>query len=280
MATLRRLARDTAGNPVEFRHELTITDGGPLRNVWADPVRYGWPGPGNTGPRLSMTPRGTLDTSTNGDVIQRWDVDGSIIVRGNNVTINDCAARRSVTSGAYPIRLYGDNLIINYSRTVGGSIAVYSSGGRYTLRRCDMWGCGDGPRIEQDNTVIEDCWIHDLMRTDGSHNDCIQIRRGAHCRITHNSLQADKAGDWMNGAIQWGSPISGTYDDLQVTKTIMRGGNYTLMGPDPIATAQSFIDNRFGRGMWRYGLCKDGMPADAVWTGNVWDDTGELIPRP
>jgi hypothetical protein len=59
--------------------------------------------------------------------------------------------------------------------------------------------------------------------------------------------------------------------------------------PKPATVNVKIFNNRFSRIFYpkggNYGPTSDcktdgGAPRESMWSGNVWDDTGELIPRP
>ena len=220
---------------------------------------------------VTLRPSGSLTVTTDGAVIENLRVTGTIKVQADDVVIRNT---RIDNTGRYPIQVEGRNLLVVDSEIDGnGTASVAILPGEYTLRRVDIHDVLDGPRIEGDNVLIEDSYIHHLHRVEGGHHDTIQIRRGNGIVIRRNNLQAynPATGDPMNAAIQIGS-LTAPMRGLVVDGNLMNGGNYTInsgkSGPDP----SHYRNNVFGRD-FRYGVLSSGP--GVVWdSSNVWQDTG------
>ncbi len=234
------------------------------------------PDESNTGVASSvqLTPSGSMTITEPGKVVQNLRITGTVTVEADNVTIRNTLIENT---GTYPIRATNGNknLVVEDVEINGngqGNVAVY--GGNYTLRRVDIHGTLDGPRIEGDNVLIEDSYIHHLHRVDGGHHDTIQIRQGSHVKIRGNNLQAynPDTNDPMNAAIQIGS-MNGPSEDVIVENNLMNGGNYTI-GAGGASATYTFRNNVFGPN-FRYGILNGGDVATFV--GNVMQTTGAPV---
>ena len=161
-------------------------------------------------------------------------------------------------------------------------IGIYFQGGSGTVRYADIHSAEDGIRIEADNVVVENSYIHDLFRHPGGHHDTIQIRRGDNVSIRNNNLQIYNArtDDPMNAAIQIGSLIgTNRISNLRVTGNLMNGGNFTINGGGRGEVDSAvYSGNRFGRDL-RRGV--HGNLENSTWdASNVWDDTGTPAGEP
>jgi len=245
------------------------------------PVFEGYPDDRSTGvpEGTQLTPSSSLTITKDGTTVDSLHIKGTVTVRANNVTI-----KRSLidNTGLYPIQIDSGyrNLVIEDVEIDGngngeaGRASTAILRGDYTLRRVDIHSVIDGPRIEGDNVVIEDSYVHDLSRIPGGHHDTIQIRKGSNIVIRHNTLLAYNAqtGDEMNAAIQIGS-LTGPLDNLLVDGNMMNGGNYTVNAGKASGSPIYFRNNVFGRD-FRYGVLSDGPGVN--WdSSNVWLDNGQ-----
>jgi hypothetical protein len=242
----------------------------------------GFPGAHNTGVpdgTVLRSHRGDLTITTPGAVIDSLDIDGCVRVNAPRVKIT---RSRITCGGPHSIRVLdaGAGVVIEDSEIDGtaGEVTAAVCCSRYTLRRVDVHGVIDGPRVGTD-TVIEDSWIHDLKRVPGSHNDALQTQGGDNIVIRGNNLQAYNArtGDPMNAALQVGA-LMRDLTNMVVENNLMNGGNYTISAGDGSSyRISNFVirNNSFGRD-FRYGIVK-ARSATTLWTGNAWLDNGISI---
>ena len=215
-------------------------------------------------------------------VIDGQHVQGSITIDADNVTIRN--TRVQTGTSLYPIHVTSGTtgtLIENVEidNEGGTGIGMFLQG-TATVRNTNIHSAEDGIRIQADDVVIEDSYIHDLQRYDGGHHDTIQIRSGDDVTIRGNNLQPYHAptNDPMNSALQIGSlsgddPIS----NLRVIGNLMNGGNFTINGGRSGDTDSAhYANNRFGSD-YRYGAVSN-LQDGSVWADtNVWTDTGEPV---
>lgn len=220
---------------------------------------------------------GNLVVDVAGTVVDGLDIRGCVEVHADNVTVR--RTKIACTTGWYPVRIFGDRTgvlledIEITGRPDAESIAVASQ--NYTLRRANIHQVSDGPRVG-DNTVVEDSYIHDLVRCAGCHLDGIQSTGGSHIRIRHNNIQHPRS---QTSCILLGEEFE-PMDDAIVEDNLLNGGNYTIYAGEGTTDPNIIIrNNHFGRDAV-YGLLSDAPGARVQWTDNVWHDTGETIPEP
>jgi len=229
-------------------------------------------------PGVSLRESESITVTEDGAVIEGLHVFGRITIDADDVTIRDTLVQTS--TNLYPILVEKGTTgaVIEYVEvdnegSTGIGILVR---GQATIRNVDVHSANDGIRIQADDVVVENSFIHDLARISGGHHDAIQIRRGTNITISGNNLQAYHAGtdDPMNAAIQIGSllgeePIS----NLLVVGNLMNGGNYTVNGGRATdLDSARYADNRFGRD-FRYGPV--GNLHNSIWEDtNVFHDSG------
>jgi hypothetical protein len=224
---------------------------------------------------VKLTVTGQLTVTTPGAVIDAKDIRGCLDIQADRVTVKRSRIR---CAGDYVVRTADDvtGVVLSDVEIDGtGSAATTAIGvAGYTLRRADVHGVGDGPRMG-DNTVVEDSWIHGLVEGGGSHNDGIQSTGGHHLVIRGNRIENPER---QTSCILIGADL-GDISDVLVTGNLLNGGNYTVYaGADPGHTASNIrvTGNRFGRdAVYGPASVKPGI----VWEDNVWHDNGKPVPR-
>lgn len=233
------------------------------------------PGPDNTGvpAGITLTPSGSITIEEDGAVVEGLDIDGSITVLADDVTIRHVRIR---SGDYYPIRYFdGDNvgLLVEDSEIEGlsGDATAAISFANYTARRLDVHGTADGFKADS-NVLIEDCWVHDLSNGEGEHNDGVQSTGGAGVTLRHNDISGAS-----NAAVQTGD-LGGATIDLTLECNWFDDGGWTLNirgEGDTVPMGTRVIDNRFGRGHG-YGPWVIDDPAPFI-SGNVYDDDDSPI---
>jgi len=222
---------------------------------------------------VSLTSSGPFTVTQDGAVVDALDVNGTITVAADNVTIK----RTRITAGQF----YGilttngaRNLSIQDVDILGQSgCEAGIAGDNYSAVRIDVSGCIDGMKVG-DNTTILDSYIHNLRVGGGSHNDGIQGTGGRGYLIKGNYIPQTPG---ENSAIILGEEF-GPMDNAVIDGNWLDGGNFTLyIGYGTTNPNATIINNRFGRS-YQYGLLSANPKAGVVWSGNVWDDTGLVTP--
>jgi len=241
------------------------------------------PGPHNTGPSGDLTPSGSVTASTPGQVVENLNISGIVYVSANNVTIRNCRID-SGFSRSYSIEFasgVSGTVIEDCELTGSQSAAIFSLSGNWTARRCNIHHHqADGVKMRS-NTLLEANWIHHLGMAVGAHADCNQTRAGSNILIRGNNLDlpVDISGHASNATSMNGAEV-GPIDNMVMEGNWLNGGNYTIYmwGSSYPLTNSRIVNNRFLRG-YRYGVLSTGgtYSPDLQITGNVWDDTGELM---
>lgn len=262
--------------------------GGPKDPGGPDPWGGCWPGPHNTG-----VPAGTALTSfsgdrtvsTNGAVVDGWDVDGCIIVTALGVTIRNSRAHcvqvgfgsqarycrageshaeRSVTEctvvpglstggAGRPPRLTVHDSEIRCPRGPGES----GFGDRnMVLLRVDVSNCENGLSVDS-HVKIKSSYVHDLYNAvEGDpHTDGLEGLVGRNLRMVHNVFYAFSTGCTYpsvdarcngNAAITVGGQRGfSSVRHTTIRRNLLAGGSYTLYCPFVTPKGFSVIENRF-----------------------------------
>lgn len=167
-----------------------------------------WPDATNTGyaPGTTFTLRDNVlvQSSADGQVFENLHLTNSdMIVTHDNVTIRNCWFDSAAANNA--LRIYEDgstanNILIEDCTFFGhnnctNAIQLNGATGASVLR-CNISGVDNGVNVGTNNTLIEDCYVHDLNNTVASdpHYDCIEINAGIvnliirHCNLVHTDF--------------------------------------------------------------------------------------------
>lgn len=224
-----------AEHPVTTTAPATTTTALPVPAwEWPDATNTGWAGAGLA--LSDLTASGTITTTADGQVIDRKNVAGKIVVRHRDVVIK----RSKVAANGYQIDNSGHpglradgtgHTVIEDTELVGtgtSAPAALASSKNYILRRVNVYGSIDGLKATG-NVRIEQSWVHDQRKTSTSHNDAIQ-----------NSGTSDSG----TGVYVWRSSIDGPYREtnaaiqaatnvgpinlFRIVETKLSGGNITV----------------------------------------------------
>jgi hypothetical protein len=245
------------------------------------PISY-WPSASTTGVPAGTVLRdsGSLALRTDGQLVTGLNITGCVTVYARDVRIT--RSKISCGSPAYAIRTMKSvvNLVVEDVEINGlGTNGVTICCGNYTLRRVNMHGMTDGPRLGTNTTVV-DSYIHDLARISGSHNDTLQITGGVGAVVRHNTLQPHNpvTDDPMNACLMVGSETAPETRNLLFEDNYCNGGNWSIgIRRDLVAVNVVFRDNKFGRD-YRYGIVARPQHPGITWeSNNVWFDNGQPI---
>lgn len=247
------------------------------------PAPSSWPSASNTGvagcPALT-TQNGSVTLGDN-QTLENKLVNGQVRITGNNVTVR-CV--KVVDGGLFPIDAErsgytsASNVLIERVEVDCGSSASTHAGLLLfgaTARKVNVHHCTDGFRFA-DKVTVEDSYCHDLNSTDPNdpHYDCAQTSGGSGLIIRRNTFVGR---DTSNILIK--SDLA-TIDDVLVENNKFLGTPgyhvYSVTGGYGTPSNVRFLNNRFGRS-FGFGPCSFNAPAP-VWSGNVWDDDGAVIP--
>jgi hypothetical protein len=265
----------------------------------SDPAPSGGkPGATNTG-----VPAGTALKVVNGDqtystpdqVVSGLDIHGFVRITAKNVTIKNsiirggtprCVSAVLEISGSASATVEDSEIYPAYPNACLDGVWATNT----TLLRMNIHGSVDGVKAN-DNTVVQDSWIHDLSWFDSdanqgggpSHNDDVQTFGGnEHITLRHNNMSPGPKG---NSAYQVTQDEGHVSTDLHIDSNWLDGGGCTLNlsskgGPTPM-TGIYVTNNRFGRNSeYQCPILLSTQTILSQNSGNVWDDTGTPIPPP
>jgi hypothetical protein len=245
----------------------------------------GFPDASTTGvpPNTVLVPSaGDITLTAPGMVVDGLEVHGCITVAADDVVIRNTLV---TCGGPYGIRNFSDgrdnhNLLVEDVEITCGDQAsrVAIAFSNYTARRVNVHGCEDGLRAG-DSVLVEDSYIHDLVTRPGSQNDGIQSDGGQNLTIRHNRIENRFS---QTSAILM-STNTAPINHVVVENNLLVGGGYTIYagtdvgGPVP---DMKVLNNRFSRMFFPNGGYWNPVTATGpttVWSGNVWDDTGQPV---
>jgi hypothetical protein len=216
---------------------------------------------------------GPLTITTPGTAISGLDISGCVDVAASGVTITNSRIRCATNGSAVDV-LSGSVKIVNSEIDGLGTTDQCIGFDNFTLVGVDIYGCQDGIKLGS-NDVVENSYVHNLARGDGSHNDAIQTVGGHNDVVRHNTLMAYNAAtdDPMNAAIQTGH-LNNPLTNVVIDDNYMDGGNYTVNAGSQSTDGNRisgyvFTNNVFGPDA-RYGPVAelgDGISFDS---SNVW----------
>ena len=240
------------------------------------------PGPTNTGPTNSsaLTPSGSITITQDGAVVENVDISGIVRIQANNVTIRNFRINGGGAS-------YGIQATYGYSGSIIEDGEIYNInsagiyGGGFTARRLNIHESGGDAVKPTSNVVFETSWLHHLGTNDGAHADGFQSVGGNNYIFRYNNcdMPVTDPPPYKSNACFIIQTNNSPIDDVLIENNWLNGGNFTVYVTDKgnghgAPTNARILNNRFGRD-YRFGLFRtDGNP---VISGNVWDDTGEIV---
>lgn len=252
--------------------------GGFMPNLINNPHLGGYPDETNTGVPAGVTLTnysGTMNVTTNGAIIQNYNISGDIVVDADNVTIRNC---RVTSGGYYPIRWYGDEhtgLLVEDCEIIGTNYNVTAgmSFRNYTARRVFVTGGADGFKADA-NVLIEDCYVTGLGIGPDTHNDGVQTTGGSDVTLRHNTFKLGNQSG-VSAVVQVGNEW-GTNSNWLIEDNLIDGGGWSINASNNPAMNPNFriLNNRFTRRAG-YG---PGNVGGNVWSGNIYDDNGAVVP--
>ena len=252
------------------------------------------PGQVSSGPGWVYDRRGSVVVDRAGAVLSGLDIRGNVSVTASHVTIRDV---RIVTRGpsSMGISLRRANDVTIEHSTISG---INTGDGRLMVGVKDVYGDAAGTRVLDDNIsrvgtgvqvyqgLIQGNYIHDLGWIPGDHINGVTTNGDTRpLMIRHNTIfnqfnQTDAIGLFQD---------FGVVADVTIDDNLLAGGGYTVyagMGSKGIPVNIRIIHNRisskfFGHGgHWGPVAYFSATGHGNVWSGNVWDGTGQLIRAP
>ncbi len=238
------------------------------------------PGPSNTGPYdvSILQPSGSITVREDGAVLENLDVTGRIKIEAHDVTIRNFRIDATgtsygvLTNQGYTGLLLADGEIFNMN-----SAAVLGTG--FTALRLNIHDSGgDGFKVQggTEPTLVAYSWIHHLGKNKGAHADGNQSRSGANITFSFNhcDMPITDPAPYKSNACFILQTAEGPLDHFTISNNWLNGGNYTIYCD---GTNLRVTGNQFGRD-YRFGIKNGCGSEDTYWAGNVWEDSGEVIP--
>lgn len=257
----------------------------------------GHPDAGNTGvpPGTTLTKRsGDVTIREDGTVIDGWDLDGSLDIYADNVTIRNSRITSSNWWGVYQ-RDGFNGLTIQHSTITGvpgrgpdngaEDYAVHSNG-TVEIGWCDISRFANPLSVRAG--TVHDNYVHQIQPAPdgkGGWQGTNGITMGGGSReplvIRHNTVLNDRGGTSAIGLFADNGPVT----DVVVADNLLGGGQYAFYGGGSSATRVRVTGNRFTTTFFPTGgvhgpvASWNGAGSGNVWRDNVWAD-GPQANRP
>ena len=249
-----------------------------------------FPDAANTGPAsgtVFTTFSGNFNTSSNGQIVEKLNITGQIIVRHPNVIIRDCIVNCTEFFGVSAVGGPLTNVKLLRTRIIGiGNAAAITPDGMPGLEIsfCDISRTANGINVGDNALNIHDNYLHDLSGAGvDPHIDGIQGSGGfSALTIEHNTIIS-----WDTSCIilqNEGAGFSGVViNNNRLIIDPVLGGAYCILCQDLDAGVGAvsnitITNNRMLKGNsggQTYGFFHN--VTALTWTGNVDDMTGVVI---
>ncbi|WP_193311271.1 right-handed parallel beta-helix repeat-containing protein [Georgenia satyanarayanai] len=257
-----------------------------------------WPTPETTGPRYDADRRvtGGFESSRDGEVIERLEIDGRLTVTHDNVTVRDVTVNGTGTymvqvkpgnDGQCPENVRFEYVEIDGAKAAENDIPLYSPDCGYTFDHGHIHNVGRASRVVHDTTISNSYIFSDRTGNSGAHRGGIGNNGGTNNALLNNVIKCEGTG--CSAAL----PMYGdfrTIDGYRVEGNLLATtGSYCAYGgsldskPFPDGRNIRFIDNHFSTEYFdscgRYGAISgfdDGVRGNE-WKGNVWHETGKPV---
>jgi hypothetical protein len=220
-------------------------------------------------------------------------VHGWIAITADNVTVRNVqvitsAATQDQTTAPWGIKVSGSNDVIE-NVSIGGSdgttnaveYAIFNASSTLVARHDYLYNCTEcyaGPG------TLTDSFVHANGTFPAGHIEGTYYGGGeGPLTISHNTILgfAESRSHPATAAI-YAYSDHGVVRNLAITNNLLSGGAYTIYGGGPTATGVAVTNNRFGRNYFAkgglYGVLAY-YPPDITWSGNVWDGSGQRVPK-
>jgi hypothetical protein len=259
----------------------------------------GFPDATNTGPAPGTVFQdfsGVYEVQDDNVVLNGLRVTGSIIVHGDNVTIQNCEV--DATGQIWGILADGAGVIVTHCHVYGvpsptnyeGTHVLTGVDGVAELAYSNIHGVENA--VGGGTNHIHDNYLHDFANwfVHDNHTDGVQTYGSAGAgglRVVHNTIIAiETGGDFTPTNYQGASSavaLSEDMHDLTIANNYLAGGSYTLYGPSQAGASPANVhvtSNRFSTAYYpncgAFGT-HTGFAGNAPgfqWSGNVWHESG------
>jgi hypothetical protein len=287
----------SGGSAVEFgvAEEVCATtgEGGyPLPNL------VGYTNSCNTGPRYECTSTlSGLTTSSNGQVIERVCINGSLEIRHDNVTVRDV---KIMGTGTYALDI-GQNMTVcpsnlrveftevNMINAANMDIGVYqrckSTVGVHTFDRMEVHNAGRGMMM-YGNIVITNSYFYSSRTAEGAHRTSLSTHGGDNFTVTGSTFICVNTG--CSSSVNMYSDYAPVTNYL-FQSNVLAGGSICLRGGETHSFPNDthdirVLNNRFSQvyypecgSLQEFAQFDESAPGN-VRSGNVYHESGLPIP--
>ncbi len=261
------------------------------RKCASDPSACGYPDPSNTGvpSGTALHASGDIEVTTPGAVVSNLDVNGTITVGANNVTIKDTRVTNNDPNyDGIDVQSGVTGTVIEDTTVQGGdtSTPVGSGivGNQITINRVDVHFAVED--VNGGANTVENSYLISDGNISGGHNEAILVADGTSLpeNIEHNTLLNPLG---QTAAIIAGGPW-GALENVTINNNIMAGGDFVTeccqWSGQPNPTNTKITNNRYSRIYFpdggSYGAVDDLDTRYTTFTGNIWDDTLQPVMAP
>jgi hypothetical protein len=253
------------------------------------------PGQVSSGPGWYYNAAGNdVIVTGNSTVLSGLYIPYNLVIKASHVTVKDVQV---VTGGSFGISLTHTTGVTIENSTISGQ---NSTTGRVDSAIDDVYGDSTGMVIADNNIyyfrtaihlstgLVNGNYVHDPGYVAGDHTNGFYVNGGTEPLTIENNTIYDSLG--QTDAINLDAGSSGVpVANKTVENNILAGGAYTIYGGDALGNPTSNIvikGNRFGELYYpkggQYGPIAYFNPTGTgnVWSGNIWDLTGQTIPSP
>ena len=258
-----------------------VTDGAALVSV---------PGDATSGAGWVYDDRGWISANQPGAVIENLDIAVPIDVTASSVTIRNVRIRLGGETWAISLRHVQGTVIENVEisappdgpRLLVGIKDIFGDSVETRISGSDISGASTGVQIYQGE--IRGNYIHDLRMQEGDHVNGITSNGSSQPLVINGNTvlngfdQTDAIGLFQDFGVEANRTVQGN---------LLAGGGYTIYGGQnpgaPDAYNIVIQGNRISRKYFENGGAHGPLAAfnaqarGNVWSGNVWDDSGEII---
>ncbi len=242
----------------------------------------GFPDATNTGvpAGTSLKPYvGDLVIDTPNAVISGLAIQGTVTVNAPGVIIENCSIVNTNPYSYYVVLTYGDTVVKDCTIDGNNTNSNGINGGGTFLRN-DISGVENGIDPD-DNTLIQDNYIHDLQAPGSPHYDGIELggwSNQTNITIRHNTVDMGNHG--QTGAINLTNDF-GSISNVTIDNNLLKGGSYTIYtdnshGGGPL-TGISITNNIIKSGQFGDFYFATTNP---VHNGNIDYDSGAQLDGP
>jgi hypothetical protein len=283
-----------------------------LTNCAAKPSACGYPDATNTGvpagttlksvpSQVSSGPGWSYNATTkavvvnvNGTVLSGLSIPSNLTISASNVTVKNVQV---VTGGTFGISLTHTTGVTIENSTINGQNATT---GRVDSAIKDVYGDSTGMVIKANNIshfrtamqlsngLVDGNYIHDPGYIAGDHTNGIVSTGGTKTLVIQNNTIFNSIG--QTDAVTVNAATSGVpVANATIQNNFIAGGGYAIYGGTGSGNTTSNIvikGNRFGQIYFpksgQFGPVAYFDPAGKgnVWSGNIWDSTGQAIAAP